>query len=146
MTMDLSIFASLQDELLMGVNGVIANPLVMVMWAIGALLIYLAVWKDYEPTLLLPMGVGAIIANIPGSIAAIAVVHDSGQAEVGWLRLLYDMGIATELFPVLIFIAIGAMCDFGPLMQNPKVMLFAAAAQFGIFATAVAAAALGFSI
>ena len=76
--MDLSIFASLQDELLMGVNGVIANPLVMVMWAIGALLIYLAVWKDYEPTLLLPMGVGAIIANIPGSIAAIAVVHDSG--------------------------------------------------------------------
>ena len=130
--MDLSIFASLQDELLMGVNGVIANPLVMVMWAIGALLIYLAVWKDYEPTLLLPMGVGAIIANIPGSIAAIAVVHDSGQAEVGWLRLLYDLGIATELFPVLIFIAIGAMCDFGPLMQNPKVMLFAAAANTGI--------------
>ena len=144
--MDLSIFASLQDELLMGVNGVIANPLVIIMWGIGALLIYLAVWKDYEPTLLLPMGVGAIIANIPGSIAAISVVHDSGQAEVGWLRLLYDMGIATELFPVLIFIAIGAMCDFGPLMQNPKVMLFAAAAQFGIFATAIAAAALGFTI
>lgn len=139
--MDLSIFTELQDELLMGFMGVAANPLVVVMWLVGALLIYLAVWKDYEPTLLLPMGVGAIIANIPGSTAAIATEH-----EVGWLRYLYEVGIATELFPVLIFVAIGAMCDFGPLMQNPKVMLFAAAAQFGIFATAVGAAAMGFTI
>lgn len=139
--MDLSIFTELQDELLMGFMGIAANPLVVVMWLVGALLIYLAVWKDYEPTLLLPMGVGAIIANIPGSTAAIQVGH-----EVGWLRYLYNVGIATELFPVLIFVAIGAMCDFGPLMQNPKVMLFAAAAQFGIFATAVGAAFMGFTI
>jgi sodium ion-translocating decarboxylase, beta subunit len=107
----------------------------IIMWFVGAVLIYLAVWKDYEPTLLLPMGFGAMIANIPHSSA---VANIPGE-EVGFLVTLYEVGIKTELFPVLIFIAIGAMCDFAPLMRNTKVMLFAAAAQFGIFATALAA-------
>ena len=139
--MDLSILDGMKEELFMGLYGLAETPEVIGMWVIGAILIYLAVWHDYEPTLLLPMGVGAIIANIPGSVAAKSV-----DGEVGWLYYLYEVGIKTELFPVLIFIAIGSMCDFGPLMQSPKVMLFAAAAQFGIFATAIAASLMGFSI
>ena len=138
--MDLSLVSSLADEMLMGFIGLANNPKMLLMWLVGFALIYLAVVKDYEPTLLLPMGVGAILANIPHSSA---VTQTPG--EEGFLFYLYNIGIKTELFPVLIFIAIGAMCDFAPLMRNPKVMLFAAAAQFGIFATAVAAAALGFS-
>lgn len=133
--MDLSLVTELSDEMLMGFIGLAENPKMMIMWLVGAVLIYLAVWKDYEPTLLLPMGFGAIIANIPHSSA---VANIPGE-EVGFLVTLYEVGIKTELFPVLIFIAIGAMCDFAPLMRNTKVMLFAAAAQFGIFATALAA-------
>ncbi|MDR3348482.1 MAG: sodium ion-translocating decarboxylase subunit beta [Acidaminococcales bacterium] len=137
--MDLTLVTSLADEMLMGFTGLMENPKMLVMWLVGAVLIYLAVWKDYEPTLLLPMGIGAILANIPYSSA---VTQTPG--EEGFLFYLYNIGIKTELFPVLIFVAIGAMCDFAPLMRNPKVMLFAAAAQFGIFATAVAATLLGF--
>lgn len=138
--MDISLVSSLADEMLMGFIGLAENPKMLIMWVVGAVLVYLAVVKDYEPTLLLPMGIGAILANIPHSSA---VTQTPG--EEGFLFLLYNMGIKTELFPVLIFIAIGAMCDFAPLMRNPKIMLFAAAAQFGIFATAIAATALGFS-
>jgi oxaloacetate decarboxylase beta subunit len=88
----------------------------------------------------LPIGFGAVLANIPHSSAISQV-----KGEEGFLFVLYNAGIGNELFPVLIFVAIGAMCDFAPLIRNPKVMLFAAAAQFGIFATAVAATFLGFS-
>ena len=126
------------DELLMGFLGLSWKHVVM--WGVGALLIYLAAAKDYEPALLLPIGFGAILANIPHSSAV-----SQAKGEEGFLVVLYNAGIANELFPVLIFIAIGAMCDFAPLIRNPKVMLFAAAAQFGIFATAVAATFLGFS-
>ena len=133
--MDVSLISELSDEMLMGFIGLAENPKMIIMWFVGAVLIYLAVWKDYEPTLLLPMGFGAMIANIPHSSA---VANIPGE-EVGFLVTLYEVGIKTELFPVLIFIAIGAMCDFAPLMRNTKVMLFAAAAQFGIFATALAA-------
>ena len=98
----------------------------VVMWVIGAVLIFLAIKKEMEPTLLLPMGLGAIIVNIPG-------------AEVGALETLFDAGIATELFPLILFIGIGAMIDFGPLLSNPKLMIFGAAAQFGIFLTLVLA-------
>ena len=126
------------DELLMGFIGLSWKHIVM--WVIGALLIYLAVKHDYEPALLLPIGFGAVLANIPHSSAISQV-----KGEEGFLFVLYNAGIANELFPVLIFVAIGAMCDFAPLIRNPKVMLFAAAAQFGIFATAVAATFLGFS-
>lgn len=126
------------DELLMGFLGLSWKHVVM--WFIGALLIWLAVDKDYEPALLLPIGFGAILANIPHSSA---VSMDPG--EEGFLIVLYNAGIGNELFPVLIFIAIGAMCDFAPLIRRPSVMLFAAAAQFGIFATAIAATFVGFS-
>lgn len=125
------------DELFMGFTGLGFDTLAM--FIIGGILIWLAVAYDYEPMLLMPMGFGAILANIPHSSA----VSTEKGAE-GFLYTLYNAGIANELFPVLIFIAIGAMCDFAPLMRNPSVMLFAAAAQFGIFVTAIAAAYLGF--
>ncbi len=106
----------------------------IVMWAIGGLLIYLAIKKDMEPTLLLPMGFGAILVNIPGS----GVIGPEGA-----ITILSNFGIATELFPLLLFIGIGAMIDFGPLLANPKLMIFGAAAQFGIFFTFGAAALSG---
>jgi len=96
----------------------------VIMIAIGCLLIYLAIAKDMEPSLLLPMGFGTILVNIPYS-----------DALLGPIMELYNAGIANELFPLLLFIGIGAMIDFGPLLSNPKLMLFGAAAQFGIFFT-----------
>ena len=116
----------------------------VVMWAIGALLIYLAIKKEMEPALLLPMGFGAILVNLPMS-GAVTQVYE-GVAEVGALDILFGAGIANELFPLLLFIGIGAMIDFEPLLQNPKLMLFGAAAQFGIFFTFAMAALLGFDI
>lgn len=107
------------------------------MMIIGGVLIYLAIAKDYEPMLLLPIGFGAILVNLP-----LAAVLEYDGAP-GFLQILYDAGIRTELFPVLIFIAVGAMIDFTPLLKNPKMMFFGAAAQFGIFATACAALLLG---
>jgi len=95
----------------------------VVMWVIGGILIYLAIKKEMEPTLLLPMGFGAILVNLP----------HSGAVEV--LETLFNAGIANELFPLILFIGIGAMIDFGPLLSNPKLMIFGAAAQFGIFFT-----------
>ena len=109
----------------------------LVMYAIGGVLIYLAIKKDYEPMLLLPIGFGAILANIPFS---------SAIEENGFLTILYNAGIHTELFPILIFIAIGAMIDFGPLLQQPFMLFFGAAAQFGIFVTTLLARSLGFTL
>ena len=105
----------------------------VVMWAIGGTLIYLAIKKDMEPSLLLPMGFGAILVNLPLS-GAIDQMHELG-IEVGALSELFRAGISNELFPLLLFIGIGAMIDFGPLLANPKLLLFGAAAQFGIFMT-----------
>ena len=107
----------------------------LVMWAIGGVLIYLAIRHDMEPTLLLPMGFGTILVNIPSSGA---ISHYSETGEViaeGALTTLFNAGIANELFPLILFIGIGAMIDFGPLLTNPKLMIFGAAAQFGIFFT-----------
>ena len=112
----------------------------VIMWAFGGLLIYLAIAKDMEPTLLLPMGFGTILVNLP--LAELVGVI----SEEGAIRILYDAGIANELFPLLLFIGIGAMIDFGPLLSNPKLMIFGAAAQFGIFFTLVVATLLGFPI
>ena len=108
----------------------------LVMIAIGGLLIFLAIKKDMEPTLLLPMGFGAIIVNLPG-VASKIVDATTGQTtyEFGPLSELFGAGIANELFPLILFIGIGAMIDFGPLLSNPKLMIFGAAAQFGIFFT-----------
>jgi len=110
-----------------------SNP---VMIGLGCLLLYLAIKKDIEPLLLLPIGFGCILVNIP--LAGL-------MEEEGFLRTIYDAGIATELFPLFIFIGIGAMTDFGPLLENPRIFLLGAAGQFGIFLTLALALALGFS-
>ena len=103
----------------------------LVMWAIGGILIYLAIKKDMEPTLLLPIGFGTILVNLPNS-GAIDQLLASGEVEHGALTTLFNAGIDNELFPLLLFIGIGAMIDFGPLLSNPKMFLFGGAAQFGI--------------
>ncbi len=111
----------------------------LVMMAVGGVLIYLAVAKDYEPVLLLPIGFGAILTNLP--LTGIADVDQHGL-----LGILYEAGVATELFPLLIFIGIGAMTDFGPLLENPRMALLGAAGQLGIFGTLMLALALGFDL
>ncbi len=118
----------------------------LVMIAVGLTLIYLAIAKEYEPTLLLPMGFGAILVNIPLSAAISQFDPVTGNAVEGALDVLYKAGIANELFPLLIFIAIGAMIDFSPLFKNPFLLLFGAAAQFGIFATMTVATTMGFGL
>lgn len=112
----------------------------VVMWIIGGVLIYLAIAKDMEPSLLLPIGFGAIIMNLPG------IVVDGQIQNLKTLELLYNNGIVNELFPLVLFIGIGAMIDFGPLLSNPKLMIFGAAAQFGIFFTFFMASLCGFNI
>lgn len=117
----------------------------VIMWGIGAILIYLAIKKQMEPALLLPMGFGAILVNLPFS-GAITQIAANGIAEVGPLSVLFDAGVANELFPLLLFVGIGAMIDFTPLLSNPKMILFGAAAQFGIFFTLGLASLLGFEL
>ncbi|UCF29739.1 MAG: sodium ion-translocating decarboxylase subunit beta [Chloroflexota bacterium] len=109
------------------------------MMAVGGLLIYLAIAKDYEPMLLLPIGFAAILTNLP-----LTGIADAG--EYGFLSVLFNAGITTELFPLLIFIGIGAMTDFGPLLANPKLALLGAAGQIGIFITLLLALILGFDL
>ena len=103
------------------------------MYVIGAILIYLAIAKKYEPSLLLPMGFGAILVNLPFSGVLNQEIAGIGEGT-GIIEWLYNVGIeASEAMPLLLFIGIGAMIDFGPLLSNPKMFLFGAAAQFGIF-------------
>lgn len=110
----------------------------VLMWIIGGLLMWLAIKKDFEPALLLPMGFGAILVNLPLT----GVLGDSGIVQ--WL---FQKGIAaSEAFPLLLFIGIGAMIDFGPLLSNPRMLLFGGAAQFGIFFTVCLAVLLGFPL
>jgi carboxybiotin decarboxylase len=117
-----------------------------IMFGVGALLIYLAIAKGFEPSLLLPMGFGAILVNIPASGVIDQVIEGVGETH-GIIEWLFKTGIETsEALPILLFIGIGAMIDFGPLLSNPKMFLFGAAAQFGIFFTIVIAAALGFEL
>jgi oxaloacetate decarboxylase beta subunit len=106
------------------------------MLIVGLVLLYLAIKKDIEPVLLVPIGFGCILVNIP-----LAGLMDEG----GFLRIIYDSGVITEVFPLLIFVGIGAMTDFGPLMENPKIFLLGAAGQFGIFLTLALALILGFT-
>ena len=115
------------------------TPQMLVMWAIGGVLIYLAIVKEMEPTLLLPMGFGAILVNLPVAVEGTGVQHV--------LDTLFSIGIAgAELFPLMLFIGIGAMIDFTPLLTNPKLMIFGAAAQFGIFFTLALASLLGYDL
>jgi oxaloacetate decarboxylase beta subunit len=130
--MESALAAGFQGLLLGVVN---LGPGQVIMLLIGALLLYLGISKGYEPLLLLPIGFGAILVNIP--------LADMMGKE-GFLRFFYDFGVLTEVFPLLIFIGIGAMTDFQPLLENPKIILLGAAGQFGIFLTLLLALALGF--
>jgi oxaloacetate decarboxylase beta subunit len=120
--------------LLQGVANVTPQSVVMI--GVAGVLLYLGIVRRYEPLLLLPIGAGCLLANLPLSPLI---------AEDGMLRVLYDMGIRNELFPLLIFIGIGALTDFGPLLENPRLVLLGAAGQFGIFLTLLLALALGFT-
>lgn len=120
------------EALLQGLSAMTYKHWVMI--TIGLVLIYLAIKKEYEPMLLLPIGFGAILTNIPMS---------SAVGPDGFLTILYNVGIKTELFPILIFIAVGAMIDFSPLLKQPVMLFFGAAAQFGIFAAMFLAASTG---
>ena len=117
----------------------------LVMIAVGIILIWLAIKKEYEPSLLLPMGFGAILVNLPLSGVLNQVV--GGVEAHGIIEWLFEVGInASEAMPILLFIGIGAMIDFGPLLSKPSMFLFGAGAQFGIFAAILLAALLGFDI
>lgn len=116
----------------------------VVMWCIGGILIYLAIAKKMEPTLLLPIGFGTILVNIP--LTGVITQEYMHGDEIGVISLLFDSGIGNELFPLLLFIGIGAMIDFEPLLTNPKLFLFGAAAQFGIFFTLSMARLFGFEL
>ena len=122
------------DQLLAGITGVTWQSVVMIL--IGCALLYLAVARDYEPLLLLPIGAGAILANLPLSPM---------NGPDGLLTILYESGVGNELFPLLIFIGIGALTDFGPLLENPRMILLGAAGQFGIFGVMLLALLLGFT-
>jgi len=124
-------------SLLMGIGYLLDHGLPnMVMILVSFLLFYLGIRKGVEPLLLIPIGFGCLLVNMP-----LSDVMDKG----GVLKTLYDMGIINELFPLLIFIGIGAMTDFGPLLENPKILLLGAAGQFGIFITLLLSLFLGFS-
>jgi carboxybiotin decarboxylase len=129
--MESSLVAGLQG-LFLGVANLGVGHVIMLL--IGCALLYLGIAKGYEPLLLVPIGFGAILVNIP--------LADMMGKE-GFLRFFYDSGVLTEVFPLLIFIGIGAMTDFQPLLQNPKIILLGAAGQFGIFLTLLLALALG---
>jgi oxaloacetate decarboxylase beta subunit len=116
--------ATILSRLMVGLNAVTWQSLVML--AVAGLLFWLAIAKDYEPLLLLPIGAGCLLANLPLSPLL---------EKEGMLQILYDTGVTNELFPLLIFIGIGALTDFGPLLENPRMVLIGAAGQFGIFAT-----------
>ena len=132
------------DFLLSGITSITIPQLVM--YAVGILLIYLAIAKEYEPSLLLPMGFGAILVNLPLSGVINQTMAGIGDTN-GIIEWLFHTGIdASEALPILLFIGIGAMIDFGPLLSNPIMFLFGAAAQFGIFFTLSVATLLGFSI
>jgi oxaloacetate decarboxylase beta subunit len=130
--MESAIVSGLQG-ILLGVTNLDFAHIVMI--AVGCTLLWFGISKGYEPLLLLPIGFGAILVNIP-----LAGMMD----EHGFLRFFYDNGVLTEIFPLLIFVGIGAMTDFQPLLENPKIILLGAAGQFGIFLTLLLALVLGF--
>ena len=132
---------SLLPELLKGLSNFTLGNAIMI--AVAAILIYLAIAKEYEPVLLLPIGFGCILANIPLS----GMTASEGTTAVsGMMNVLYKAGISTELFPLLIFVGVGAMIDFSPLLAQPRMVLLGAAGQFGIFGTLILAILLGFPL
>jgi oxaloacetate decarboxylase beta subunit len=130
--MESAVVSGLQG-LVLGITNLGLGQVIMIV--IASVLLYLGIKKGYEPLLLVPIGFGAILVNIP--LAGM-------MAEDGFLRFFYDIGVRTEIFPLLIFLGIGAMTDFQPLFENPKIILLGAAGQFGIFLTLLLALAVGF--
>lgn len=130
------------EALLEGITSIGIDQIIMMV--IGGILMYLGIAKEYEPTLLIPMGFGTILVNFPGSGVITHTIN--GVEQVGIFDLLFDSGISNELYPLLLFIGIGAMIDFGPLLQNPAMLFFGAAAQFGIFFTVCVAVIFGFDL
>ncbi|MGB4595509.1 MAG: sodium ion-translocating decarboxylase subunit beta [Anaerolineaceae bacterium] len=125
-------FTALLQELTKGFANFTAGNALMIV--VGLVLIYFAVWKEYEPVLLLPIGFGCLLANLGMS------------NEVGFMKVIYDAGIKTEIFPLVIFIGVGAMIDFSPLLAQPSLVLLGAAGQFGIYGTLLLALLLGFPL
>lgn len=118
------------------------TPGQLTMMIVGLILLYLAIAKKFEPLLLVPIGLGTLLVNIPGAGFEAAPVYDAlGHLESpgGMMYYIYEIGIASGMFPLIIFMGVGAMTDFGPLLANPKTLLLGAAAQFGIFATVLGA-------
>jgi oxaloacetate decarboxylase beta subunit len=144
----------LLEELTKGSLALIQQPGRVLMMVVGGVLIYLAIAKEYEPSLLLPIGIGCILANLFGTGMGILEIKgipwasppDADQHGLGLFNVLYNTGIDNELFPLLIFVGIGAMTDFGPLLENPQLALMGAAGQFGIFGTLILATLFGFDI
>ncbi|MGN1084221.1 MAG: sodium ion-translocating decarboxylase subunit beta, partial [Lachnospiraceae bacterium] len=131
------------DFLIEGITSVTWQQCVM--YVVGALLIWLGIKKGYEPALLVPMGFGAILVNFPGTSVLTQTIE--GVEATGIIEWLFEVGIqASEAMPILLFIGIGAMIDFGPLLSNPSMFLFGAAAQFGIFFAISLAALLNFDL
>ncbi|MGL5314742.1 MAG: sodium ion-translocating decarboxylase subunit beta, partial [Peptostreptococcaceae bacterium] len=130
------------EVLLSGILSLTLKQVIMLI--IGGILIFLAISKKFEPALLLPMGFGVIMVNLPLSGAITQIIQ--GTPMEGVLDLLFNQGIVTELFPLLIFIGVGAMMDFGPLLQQPFMIFLGAAAQFGIFFTIIVALLFGFNL
>lgn len=131
----MEVFISALSSLAQGFTSLTWQSAIMIL--LGCLLLYLGVAKKFEPLLLIPIGFGVILGNLP---LATLSAYDKG----GIINLLYNSGILTELFPCLLFLGLGAMIDFGPLLANPRVLIFGAAGQFGIFLTLLLALALGF--
>jgi sodium ion-translocating decarboxylase beta subunit len=127
-------FTILLKELTVGFTNFTSSWGNLFMIVVGCVLLYLAIVKEYEPNLLLPIGFGCILANLGMS------------TESGFMKVIYDFGIGTELFPLLIFVGVGAMIDFRPLLAMPHMVLLGAAGQFGIYATLILATLLGFNI
>ena len=117
------------------------TPGMLFMWLIVIVMLYLAVIKGFEPLLLVPIGFGALLANLPTE-GILNVPHGD---HPGGLYHYFKQGIDLELFPPLIFMGVGALTDFGPLIANPRTLLLGAAAQFGVFATLIGAALLGYT-
>ncbi|MDD1749241.1 MAG: sodium ion-translocating decarboxylase subunit beta, partial [Methanothrix sp.] len=135
-------FTSLLQEISRGITNFTLGNAVMIV--IGLILVYLAVAKEYEPVLLLPIGFGCILANL--GMAVNMGSNACSLADQNMFTTLYCAGIKTELFPLLIFVGVGGMIDFSPLLAMPKMVLFAAAAHFNIFATLIVAALFGFDL
>jgi oxaloacetate decarboxylase beta subunit len=131
------------DFLIKGITNI--NPQQAIMWFVGGLLIFLAIYKKIEPALLLPMGFGAILVNLPFSGVLNQKIGEI--SSTGIIQWMFNIGIeASEALPLLLFIGIGAMIDFGPLLSNPKLILFGAAAQVGIFVAIILASLVGFNL